>query len=102
MKRLIYFNGNNHTDVYEFDEKTNERTFIKTINKSEDMKEGPNKLEGLHVNAKDLKSNLILNGNSGNEILRLEDNGDVYYKGKLIDNDTDLVNQFKKFLNGNL
>ena len=33
MKEVIEFKGNNYSDLYEFDGKTNERVFIKTVNK---------------------------------------------------------------------
>ena len=33
MKQIVEFKGNSYSDLYEFDGKTNERTFIKTVNK---------------------------------------------------------------------
>lgn len=75
MKKLIYFKGYDHVDVYEFDPQTNERVFIKTIKNTDNI--------------------LMFKNKKGQEILRLQENGDFYYKGKLIDNDKKLVQSFK-------
>lgn len=60
--------------------------------KAERMTEGLHRIE--------LKPSSLLFGANGNgeEIIRIEYNGDFYYRGKLIDNDKQVVDAFRDFL----
>ena len=37
--------------------------------------------------------------NDGKELLKFERNGDIYVKGKLIENDKEVVNAFREYFN---
>ena len=37
--------------------------------------------------------------NDGKELLKFERNGDIYVKGKLIENDKEVVNTFREYFN---
>ena len=41
---------------------------------------------------------LLMVDEKGNEILKFETNGDVFYKGKLIENDKQITDGFREFL----
>lgn len=41
---------------------------------------------------------LIMVDKEGNEMLKFEQNGDVFYKGKLIENDKQVTDGFREFL----
>jgi hypothetical protein len=43
-------------------------------------------------------SNIIFQGKDGLEILKLEDNGDIFVNGKLIENDKQVIYGLRKFL----
>tara|TARA_R110000744_G_scaffold378868_2_gene495704 strand:- start:220 stop:405 length:186 start_codon:yes stop_codon:yes gene_type:complete len=41
---------------------------------------------------------LLMVDKEGNEMLKFEKNGDVFYKGKLIENDKQITEGFREFL----
>lgn len=44
-----------------------------------------------------IQPNIIqINKSSGEEVIKIENNGDIYIKGKLITNDTDIVRYMKR------
>jgi hypothetical protein len=53
----------------------------------------------LKLTGKDFKSNTIhFFTNEKNEIIKLCDNGDIFVKGKLIENDKEVVGAMREFL----
>ena len=57
-------------------------------------------VESLNINSKfDIKANTItFNFNDETPILQLKDNGDILVKGKLIENDIEVVNALREFV----
>ncbi len=47
-----------------------------------------------------LQANSVSFSTGNGEVIRLEDNGDIYIRGKLVENDLDVVKGFRAFLVG--
>ena len=60
-----------------------------------------NEIHELKLKGKEFESNTIqffTNGNNEIEIIKLCDNGDIFVKGKLIENDKEVVDAMREFL----
>jgi len=54
----------------------------------------------LKFNQPELTTNIfVVFGVDGNEVIRFEKNGNIFVKGKLAENDKEVVDGFRRFLN---
>ena len=54
----------------------------------------------LKINHPELTNNIFaVFGTEGKELIRFEKNGDIFVKGKLAENDKEVVDGFRRFLN---
>ena len=53
----------------------------------------------IHLSDKLVENTIYFNTEESNEIIKLCNNGDIFVKGKLIENDKEVVEAMREFLN---